>query len=152
MTINQYLSYAEKLKIRNDRALEKYLRLKERASTPAAARLDPDALPRTRNYSSVHENLLIEMADAAVECEETWRKYCSFNKHLEKNLAKLDCSESLALEIIYIWNQGKPPERRRSGVCRWCNCRTKAEAAVLIRQAKQHLTEILVAQGIPIEN
>ena len=151
MTINQYLCLLEVLKIRRDQALEKYLRLLERASAPTAARIDPDGLPKAKNYKNGNEDLLIKLADAAAAHNSAWDKYEAFEKQFNKNLAQLEYSERLALEQIYIWNQGKPPERRRAGVCRWCGCRTKAEAAILIKQAKDHLTDILRAQGIPIE-
>lgn len=151
MTINQYLCLLEVLKIRRDQALEKYLRLLERASAPTAARIDPDGLPKAKNYRNSHEDILIKVADAAAAEDKAWKQYQAFEKQFKANLAQLEYSERLALEQIYIWNQGKPPERRRAGVCRWCGCRTKAEAAVLIQQAKQHLTEILIAQGVEIE-
>lgn len=151
MTINQYLCLLEVLKIRREKALEKYLRLLERASAPTAARIDPDGLPKAKNYRNSHEDLLIKVADAAAAEDKAWNQYEAFEKQFEKNLAKLDYTERLALEQIYIWNQGKPPEKRRAGVCRRCSCRTKADAAILIKQAKDHLTEILRAQGVPIE-
>lgn len=151
MTINQYLCTLEFLLIRCDQAQERYLRLLERASSPAAARMDIDGLPKSKNYKNGREDLLIKVADAAAAFNKAWRRYSDFEKQFEKNLEQLEYKERLALEIIYIWNKEKPPERRRAGVCRWCDCRTKAEAAVLIRQAKQHLTEILRAQGIEIE-
>ena len=64
-TINQYLCLLEVLKIRRDQALEKYLRLLERASAPTAARIDPDGLPKAKNYRNSHEDILIKVADAA---------------------------------------------------------------------------------------
>lgn len=140
----------EALQIRRDRAFERYIRQLERASAPAAARIDPDGIKTRSGYNS-REDLLIKVADAAAAEDKAWNQYEAFKKQFEKNLGQLEHRESLALEVIYIWNQGKPPERRRAGVCRWCGCRTKAEAAELIRQAKQHLTEILRAQGIEIE-
>lgn len=151
MTINQYLCLLEVLKIRREKALEKYVRLLERASAPTAARIDPDGLPKAKNYRNSHEDLLIKVADAAAAEDKAWNQYEAFEKQFEKNLAKLDYTERLALEQIYIWNQGKPPEKRRAGVCRRCSCRTKADAAILIKQAKDHLTEILRAQGVEIE-
>lgn len=151
MTINQYLCLLEVLKIRRDRAFEKYVRQLERASAPAAARIDPDGIKTRSGYNS-REDLLIKVADAAAAEDKAWKQYEAFKKQFEKNLGQLEYSERLALEQIYIWNQGKPPERRRAGVCRWCGCRTKAEAAVLIQQAKQHLTEILIAQGVQIDS
>jgi len=151
MTINQYLSRLEVLKIREERAQEKYIRILERASSPASGFINPDGIPRTTSNRSSHEDLIIKAAEAAAESDRAWRKYRAFEKHLERNLKKLDYRERWALEQIYIWNMGKPPEKRRVGVCRWCHCRTKAEAAVLIRQAKQHLTEVLREQGIEIE-
>lgn len=151
MTINQYLCLLEVLKIRRDNAFEKYLRLLERASSPTAARIDPDGLPKARNYRNSHEDLLIKVADAAAAYDNAWDKYEKFNNQLEKNLKQLDLWERWALEQIYIDNMGKPPEKRRAGVCRRCSCRTKADAAILIKQAKDHLTEILRAQGVPIE-
>ena len=150
MTINQYLYALEKLKIQRDRALERYIRQLERASAPVAARIDPDGAKPRNGYNS-REDLFIKVADAAAEEDKAWKQYEAFKEQFERNLEQLEPRESLALEVIYIWNQGKPPEKRRAGVCRWCGCRTKAEAAELIRQAKQHLTEILRAQGVEIE-
>ena len=151
MTINQYLCLLEVLKIRRENALEKYVRLLESASAPAAARIDPDGLPKTKNYRNSREDMLIQVADAAAAYNNAWDKYEKFYKQLEKNLKQLDLWERWALEQIYIDNMGKPPEKRRAGVCRRCSCRTKADAAILIKQAKDHLTEILRAQGVEIE-
>lgn len=150
MTINQYLCMLEALQIRRDRAFERYVRQLERASAPATAHIDPDGIKTRSGYNS-REDLLIKVADAAAAEDKAWKQYQAFKKQFEKNLAQLEYTERLALEQIYIFNMGKPQERRRAGVCRWCGCRTKAEAAELIRQAKQHLTEILRAQGIEIE-
>lgn len=151
MTINQYLCMLEALQIRRDRAFERYVRQLERASAPATAHIDPDGIKTRSGYNS-REDLLIKVADAAAAEDKAWKQYEAFKKQFEKNLAQLEYTERLALEQIYIFNMGKPPERRRAGVCRWCGCRTKAEAAVLIRQAKQHLTEILIAQGVQIDS
>ena len=150
MTINQYLCMLEVLQIRRDRAFERYVRLLERASAPAAAHIDPDGIKIRSGYNS-REDLLIKVADAAAAEDKAWKQYEAFKKGFERNLGKLEYTERLALEQIYIFNMGKPPERRRTGVCRWCGCRTKAEAAELIRQAKHHLTEILRARGVDIE-
>ena len=150
MTINQYLYMLEALKIRRERAFEKYVRQLERASAPAAAHIDPDGI-KSRSGHNSREDLLIKVADAAAAEDKAWKQYEAFRKQFEKNLARLGYRERAALEVIYIENMGKPPERRRSGVCRRCSCRTKAEAAELIRHAKQHLTEILRAQGVEIE-
>ena len=150
MTINQYLCLLEAFKIRRERAFEKYARQLERATAPTTARIDPDGIKSRSGYNG-REDLLIKVAEAAAAEDKAWKQYTAFKKRFEKNLEQLEYSEGLALEIIYIWNMGKPPEKRRSGVCRWCGCRTKAEAAALIRQAKQHLTEILIAQGVEIE-
>lgn len=154
MTINQYLCLLEALLIRRDNAFEKYMRLLESASAPAAARIDPDGLPKAKNYRNSHEDLLIRVADAGAAYNNAWDKYEKFYKQLEKNLETLanlyGWTERAALEVIYIENMGRPQETRRGGVCRRCNCCTKAEAAILIKQAKQHLTEILKEQGIEI--
>lgn len=150
MTINQYLCMLEALQIRRDRAFERYVRALERASAPATAYIDPDGTQIKGGHNS-REDLLLKVADAADAENKAWEQYEAFKTQFEKNLRLLENTERLALEQIYIWNIGKPPERRRAGVCYWCGCRTKAEAAVLIRQAKQHLTEILIAQGIEIE-
>ncbi len=155
MTINQYLCLLEVLKIRRETALEKYARLLERASAPTAARIDPDGLPKAKNYRNSHEDLLIKVADAAAELTSAWDKYNKFHRQLDKNLETLanlyGWTERAALEVIYIDNMGRPQETRRGGVCRRCSCRTKAEAAILIKQAKDHLTEILRAQGVKID-
>ena len=154
MTINQYLCMLEALQIRRDRAFEKYIRAHNRASAPTAAHIDPDGIT-SRSGSNTTEDKLIKAADAWAKYDKADALYYEYSKQLDNNLEKLaklyGWSERAALEVIYIENMGKPPERRRAGVCRWCGCRTKAEAAVLIRQAKQHLTEILIAQGVPIE-
>ena len=44
-----------------------------------------------------------QAAEAAAESDQAWRKYRAFEKHLERNLKKLDYRERWALEQIYIW-------------------------------------------------
>lgn len=154
MTINQYLYGLEQLRNRRDRAFEAYIRAHNRASAPTAAHIDADGITSRSGYNST-EDKLIKAADAWARYDKADNLYYGYSKQLDRNLetlAKLyGWSERAALELIYIENMGKPPERRRAGVCRRCSCRTKAEAAELIRQAKQHLTEILRAQGVEIE-
>ena len=154
MTINQYLFALEQLRNRREKAFEAYMRAHNRASAPAAAHIDPDGIT-SRSGSNGTEDKLIKAADALAKYNKADDLYYGYSKQLDKNLKKLEklhgWPERAALEIIYIENMGKPPERRRAGICRHCNCRTKAEAAELVRQAKQHLTEILIAQGVPIE-
>lgn len=151
MTINQYLYALEVFKLRRDNLYENYLRLLERASSPAAARIDPDGLPKARNYRNGHEDILIRVADAAAAYYKARNNYDAFYRQFDKNLSQLEPAERWALEIIYIDNMGKPRESRRAGVCKALGVRTKKEAGEVIRQAKQHLTEILRAQGIEIE-
>lgn len=154
MTINQYLCMLEALQIRRDRAFEAYMRAHNRASAPAAAHIDADGITSRNGYNST-EDKLIKAADALARYNKASDLYYGYSKQFDKNLETLanlyGWTERAALEQIYIDNMGKPPERRRAGVCRRCCCRTKAEAAELIRQAKQHLTDILTAQGILIE-
>lgn len=154
MTINQYLFALEQLRNRREKAFEAYMRAHNRASAPAAAHIDTDGIT-SRSGSNTTEDKLIKAAEAWAKFERASTLYFGYEKQLNRNLDKLQklhgWNERAALEIIYIENMGKPPERRRAGICRHCNCRTKAEAAELVRQAKQHLTEILIAQGVPIE-
>ena len=154
MTINQYLYGLEQLQIRRDRCFENYMRAHNRASAPAAAHIDTDGIT-SRSGSNTTEDKLIKAAEAWAKYDKADDLYYGYSKQFERNLKKLEklhgWPERAALEIIYIENMGKPPERRRAGVCRRCCRRTKAEAAELIRQAKQHLTEILRAQGVEIE-
>lgn len=154
MTINQYLFALELLKDRRDRAFESYMRAHNRASAPKAAHIDPDGITSRSGYNST-EDKLIRAADAWARYNKADKLYYGYSKQLDKNLETLEklygWPERAALEIIYIENMGKPLERRRGGICRRCNCHTKSEAAELVRQAKQHLTEILIAQGVEIE-
>lgn len=154
MTINQYLYGLEQLQIRRDRCFERYMRAHNRASAPAAAHIDPDGITSRSGYNST-EDKLIKAAEALAKYNKADDLYYGYSKQFERNLKKLEklhgWPERAALEIIYIENMGKPPERRRAGICRHCNCRTKAEAAELVQRAKQHLTEILIAQGVEIE-
>lgn len=154
MTINQYLYGLEHLQIRRERAFEAYMRAHQRASAPAAAHIDPDGITSRSGYNST-EDKLIKAADAWAKYDKADNLYYGYSKQLDRNLDKLaklyGWQERAALEKIYIENMGRPQETRRGGLCRVLGVRTKAEAAEVVRDAKAHLTEILLAQGVKIE-
>lgn len=154
MTINQYLYGLEQLRNRRERAFETYIRAHNRASAPAAARIDPDGIT-SRSGSNTTEDKLIKAADAWARYDKADNLYYGYSKQLDRNLDKLaklyGWQERAALEKIYIENMGRPQETRRGGLCRVLGVRTKAEAAAIVQDAKAHLTEILIAQGVPIE-
>ena len=154
MTINEYLHGLELLKIRRERAFERYIRAHERAAAPTAAHIDPDGIT-SRSGSNSTEDKLIKAAEAWAKFDKASTLYFGYEKQLNRNLDKLaklhGWNERAALELIYIENQGRPHETRRGGLCRRLGVRTKAEAAAIVQDAKAHLTEILIAQGVPIE-
>ena len=154
MTINQYLFALEQLRNRRDKAFEKYIRAHNRASAPAAAHIDPDGIT-SRSGSNTTEDKLIKAAEAWAKFDKASTLYFGYEKQLNRNLDKLQklhgWQERAALEKIYIENMGRPHETRRGGLCRVLGVRTKAEAGEVVRAAKEHLTEILLAQGVPIE-
>ena len=151
MTIPKYLYRLEYLQHRRDRCLKRYLKMRDRATAPASAHISTDGVPASRSGRNGREDLLIDVADAWAEYCEALREYSAFADQLDNHLELLEIRhgwpERAALEIVYIDNMGKPPERRIVGVCRHCDRRTRAEAAALIEKAKQHLTEILREQG-----
>ena len=154
MTINQYLFALEQLRNRRERAFERYIRAHNRASAPAAAHIDADGIT-SRSGSNSTEDKLIKAAEAWAKYDKADNLYYGYSKQLDKNLDKLaklyGWQERAALEKIYIENMGRPQETRRGGLCRVLGVRTKAEAGEIVRAAKEHLTEILLAQGVPIE-
>ena len=154
MTINQYLYALEQLRNRRNRAFEAYIRAHNRASAPTAAHIDADGATSRSGYNST-EDKLIKAADAWARYDKADNLYYGYSKQLDKNLSKLATlygwQERAALEKIYIDNMGRPKETKRGGLCRVLGVRTKAEAAVIVQDAKQYLTEILRAQGVKIE-
>ena len=154
MTINEYLHGLELLKIRRERAFERYIRAHERAAAPTAAYINTDGIT-SRSGSNGTEDKLIKAAEAWAKFERASTLYFGYEKQLNRNLDKLQklhgWSERAALELIYIENQGRPYEARRGGLCRRLGVRTKAEAGEVVRAAKEHLTEILLAQGVQID-
>ena len=154
MTINQYLYGLEQLRNRRERAFEAYIRAHQRASAPAAAHIDADGITSRSGYNST-EDKLIRAADAWAKYDKADNLFYGYSKQFDRNLNKLaklyGWQERAALEKIYIENMGRPQETRRGGLCRVLGVRTKAEAGAIVRNAKQHLTEILRAQGVEIE-
>lgn len=154
MTINQYLYALEVLHNRRERAFEHYMRVHERAAAPTAAHIDPDGITSRNGYNGT-EDKLIRAADAWAKFDKADNLFYGYEKQLNRNLEKLEqlhgWRERAALELIYIENQGRPQETRRGGLCRRLGVRTKAEAGEIVQSAKQHLTTILIEQGIPIE-
>ena len=130
------------------------MRSHNRASSPAAAHINSDGITSRSGYNST-EDKLIKAADAWAKYDRADMLYDGYYNQLEKQLEKLaklyGWHERAALEVIYIENMGRPHETRRGGLCRRLGVRTKAEAAAIVQDAKNHLTEILRAQGIEIE-
>lgn len=150
MTINQYLFTLEVLKNRREKYFEKYMRLHSRATSPGYS-INTDGTPKTRAGSNSRETLILDAAEALAKYDKAAAQYDIFFNQLDANLAKLDYRERWALEIIYIENMGKPIERRRAGLCQALGVRKKSECGPIVDAAKEHLTEILAAQGIQIE-
>ena len=130
------------------------MRAHNRASAPAAAHFNTDGITNRSGYNST-EDKLIKAADAWAKYDKADNLYYGYYKQLDKNLDKLEklhgWRERAALEVIYIDNMQKPKEKRRAGLCRVLGVRTRAEAGEIVQAAKEHLAEILNAQGIPIE-
>lgn len=150
MTINQYLFGLEVLKSRRDNYFEQYVRAHNRASSPAAAHINADGIS-SRSGSNTNENKIIMAAEAWAKYDKAANQYDAYYRQLKRNLAKLSLYERVALEIIYIDNMGKPQEKRRAGLCQALGVRTRAECRPIVTAAKEHLTEILTAQGVEIE-
>ena len=130
------------------------MRAHSRASAPTAAYIDPDGVTSRSGYNG-REDLLIKAAAAWEKYDRADNLFYGYEKQLNRKLETLEklhgWKERAALEKIYIENMGRPQETRRGGLCRRLGVRTKAEANEIVRAAKEHLTEILIAQGVPIE-
>lgn len=155
MTVNQYLFALEVLKIRRDNCFENYIRVHERAAAPTAAHINTDGVVN-RSGSNGREDKLIRAADAWDKYNRADMLYDGYYNQLEKHLDKLaelhGWQERAALEKIYIENQGRPREERHNGLCRTLGVRTRAECGPIVKAAKEHLTEILRSEGVPIES
>ena len=130
------------------------MRLHSRATSPRCA-LNTDGTPRTRGGSYTREDLILDAAEALAKYNKATAQYDAFYNQFEKalsELAKTSWRERAALEVIYLENQGRPREERRNGLCRTLGVRTRAECGPIVTAAKEHLTEILRSQGVPIEN
>lgn len=144
----------EVLKIRREKCFDRYMRLHSRATSPRCA-LNTDGTPRTRGGSYTNETLILNAAEALAKYNKATEQYDAFYNQLETGLSELEkisWREREALEVIFIDNQGRPREERQNGLCRALGVRTRSECGPIIRAAKEHLTEILRSQGVPIEN
>lgn len=148
MTINQYLWYLEWLQIKRDRKYEEYMRMTERATSPQSS-LHSDGTPRAKDVRS-REKMLISSSSALEEYFDADTEHSDYMDKMTAALGKLEFRDRYVLETAYIFNLNKPRENRTSGIAKFLGVRKK-DVPGLMKEAKEHLRELLISEGIEIE-
>ena len=150
MTINQYLWMLEVLKIRKEKAYERWARLSARAAGPYSSwNMGADKIHGSRE--NIREALLIKSADAEADYWEAYDNYEAYRDELERNLNRLEYRDRVVLEHVYIYNLDKDKADRTSGICRLIGIRRKKDIPAILAEAKKHLRQLLLSEGADIE-
>ena len=139
MTINQYLWYLEWLQIERDKKYENYMRLAEKVVSPQSSK-----------DVRCEEKKLLKSSEALEAYYDADRDYWDYINGLRDQLQKLEYRDRIALETTYIYNLDKPMGKRTSGITKFLGIKKK-DIPELMKEAKEHLRELLISEGIEIE-
>lgn len=148
MTINQYLWYLEWLLIKKQQKEENYLLMAEKVSSPQSS-LHSDGMPRAKDIRC-RERMLTDCGTALEEYYAADQEFYEYRDMLQNQFDQLEYSERYALETAYINNLEKPMHCRKNGIAKFLGIR-RAEVPELMKNAKAHLRELLISEGIEIE-
>lgn len=148
MTINQYLWYLEWLQIKRDKKYENYMRLAEKVVSPQSS-LHNDGMPRSKDVRC-EEKKLLKSSEALEAYYDADRDYWDYINRLRDQLQKLEYRDRIALETTYIYNLDKPMGKRTSDITKFLDIK-KRDIPELMKEAKEHLRELLISEGIEIE-
>lgn len=149
MTIDEYLNQPRKLKQRAERLWKKAEALEEAAISPqSAGRFD---MPRSRSNDNQTEARLIRYIDAMSEWRDAHDAYVNCRDQLERDLHNLFYWEGLCIHDVYICNAMIDRGDDLTGLEEILNTRNRGAILTKLGEAKQHLRQLLIDQGIEIE-
>ena len=150
MTIEEYLSQYKRLREKSESLCERMDAMEEKVSSSRSS-WNADRMSRGGGDRGAYETMLIEVADARKAYLQAHRAECEFAKQLRTAVNHLYYWEGRLITQIYINNvffeRDHDPFYIGDILEDMSSDRTKAE---YISMAKDHLTEILTAQGVEI--
>lgn len=148
MTIDEYLNQLPKLRRAEAKAYNRMETKFDRAtSLQSSFNFD---MPRRIADQNATEARLVELADAQREWKEANEAYATFKEQLERSLYNLLYWEGLLIDQAYIYNviYGRD---HLYGLDEILKTRNRGVMISKLNEAKQHLRQILIDQGIEIE-
>ena len=149
MTIDDYLNQLRTLKHEVDAAGKRYDKLREKAYSQRSSS-NFDGSPRGKWHINPKEDLIIECSDAFKEYEEAHQRYKDFYNQLYDNICSCLYLDGTLLATAYISN-AKNDADVLDGLGLILGNYNRNAVKSRLDEAKEHLREILVQQGMDIE-
>lgn len=150
MTIDEYLGQLATFRRRSEKAFNRVRKYDTRATAPRSSLNLGDGTPRSRNKGANEDNL-IGLSDALKEQREASQQYKKFREELYSNIYNLLYWEGLLIERVYIHNVIVNAADDLHGADDILNTKNRAQILAKLKEAKQHLADLLRAQGVEIE-
>lgn len=149
MTIDEYLNQLPKLKAAENREYNKLAKVFDKATSTHNSAFD--GMPRTKNSINAHETRLIEYVDTKREWDEIHKRFYEILEQIEGAIDYLLYWEGSLIYRVYIYNIFGTREDPLEGADEILHTNSQHIINVKLAEAKSHLREILINQGIELE-
>ena len=149
MTIDEYLNQLRTFKRREKKLYKNLMQCADRAFSPRSA--SSYDMPHSKSHDNQTETLLIELADADAAYTAALEEYRAFREQLENSIYNLFYWEGLVIYQVYFINGLLERDDDLTGLDEILKTHNRGVMISKLNEAKQHLRQILIDQGIEIE-
>ena len=149
MTIDEYLGQLRKLKRESDHAERRCKKLYDKLTSLHSAS-DFDGMPKGRTDYKSRQIALDDYADAAQRSSDAFHEYKAFSDELYSNICKCLYLDGLLLVTAYINNVVRGDDTLY-GIGYILDTKDERVMISRLNEAKQHLRQVLINQGIELE-
>lgn len=149
MTIDEYLNQLPKLKAAENHKYNKLMKMFDIATSTHNSAFD--GMPRTRNSENAIETKLIEYADTKREWDEIHRRFYEIKEQIEDAIDYLLYWEGSLIYRVYIYNIFGTRDDPMEGADEILHTNSQYIINVKLAEAKSHLRQILINQGVELD-
>lgn len=149
MTIDEYLNQLPNLKRAEGIAYQKLKQYFDKATSTHNSAFD--GMPRVKSCENTHETRLIEYADAKREWNDINKRFYEVKDQIEEAVDYLLYWEGRLIYQLYVYNVFLSIDDPMDGAAEILHTKSQHVIKVKLAEAKTHLRQILINQGVEIE-
>ena len=151
MTIDGYLHELRRLYIKAEIKKKKLDEAEAIVESPRSSLNLGDGTPIQRGHSNSVENKMMKYVEASDEWRKAVKERDDFKTALYDNIYQLYYWEGLVIERLYVYGAYDEPRDEVTEVYDILHTYNERKVRLKIKEAKQHLRQILIDQGMDIE-